>query len=162
MGKTLVLMRHGQAETFAENDLRRKLTPRGRLDAASVGEALRPAVRPSAVLTSPAERARETARIVAGKLGRDPGRLLELPELYNAGPEEVVELLHGAFYGGDAILLTGHNPVLPEVAELLGGSVSSLRPAGALLLRFDCGSWEEVGRETFLDMVRFSPQYQYQ
>ena len=70
---TIYFLRHADAEDFAESDFDRKLTVKGLDQANRVGKfCLIHHIKPTAILTSPLVRARETAEIVGGRLGVKP------------------------------------------------------------------------------------------
>ena len=70
-GMQLLLVRHAEAASGTPDELR-PLTPTGREQARSLGERLRAeGVEPSAILTSPLLRARETGELLARELGAD-------------------------------------------------------------------------------------------
>lgn len=71
------------------------------------------------LLTSPLPRARRTAEIVSGALGKSPR---ELPELAPGRPPHEVEKALSREKSGARLLLVGHEPGLSELAAFLTGS----------------------------------------
>ena len=123
----LLLWRHAEAED-GNDDLARKLTPRGRKQAERVAAWLT-AVLPNEaqVLVSPAVRAQQTARTL--------GREMETRD--DIAPGASVEaVLHAAGWpeGPEWVLVVGHQPTLGLVAaELLGTpDCLSLRKGGLM------------------------------
>lgn len=126
----IYVVRHGDAEPAAageaavgEADAGRRLTVKGRRQAARVGAALRVLDDlPAVVLTSPLPRARETAALaveaMAGKRRRPPIRVLDrlAPGAY-AG-----DVLDAIPADTPSVMLVGHQPVLGAlVGALIGG-----------------------------------------
>lgn len=108
----LILWRHAEAEP-GEPDLARRLTPKGRRQAAKTGAWLdRHLPANCRILVSPAVRTAETAEA----LGRKYKLRDELAPDRNAS-----ELLAAAGWphGRDPVLLIGHQPTLGRVAALL-------------------------------------------
>lgn len=115
----LLLLRHADAEAFAESDEARPLSEKGRLQALEVARLLQNyTVRPKLILTSPATRTRETAAPIASLLGVEsipcPWARCGMP------PEEaMLELAGYAPFG--KVLLVGHQPDLGMLASRLIG-----------------------------------------
>jgi phosphohistidine phosphatase len=127
-GMRLYLIRHAIAEDAADSgaDADRALSAEGRGKMRRVAEGLAALeVRLDLVLTSPLLRARETAAIVAPRLG-SPVEVLDL--LAPGGdPGAIVAALrrHRAL---DAVALVGHQPGLGELASLLVAGSPSTSP----------------------------------
>jgi phosphohistidine phosphatase len=129
----LVLLRHAPAETRDParwpDDTLRPLTPSGRRVAAEVGLGLRAqGVAPAQILTSPAKRCRDTARLVGRALGvSQPAE--PWPELaFEAGAARFLGRL-AERPGSGPWLIVGHEPSLGRLASTLvfGEPLSSIR-----------------------------------
>ncbi len=141
----LYFMRHGIAENRSSgkssDDRQRPLTPKGtkRIQKEAKG-LVRLALTFDRILTSPLERARQTAKIVAQALQLE-GRLAEIEQL--APDQSVQDLLSGlSAYGNDKnILLVGHEPLLSStVAFLLSEKAAAhiqLKKGGLCCLQLD-------------------------
>lgn len=142
----LYFMRHGIAVDRAESghrsdDRNRQLTPKGikRINKAAKG-LVALSLSFDRILTSPFERARQTAKIVAQTLQIED-RLEEIQQL--GADQSVQELLSGlaGYATGKEILLVGHEPLLSNtVSFLLSGTVGSeiqLKKGGLCCLEVD-------------------------
>lgn len=142
----LYFLRHGIAVDRADSgkpsdDRERALTPKGikRMRKAAKG-LVTLSLSFDRILTSPFERARQTAKIVAEAL-RSEDRLEEVQEL--APDQSVQDLLSGlAKYSGDKnILLVGHEPLLSStVSFFLSGKAGAevlLKKGGLCCLEVD-------------------------
>ena len=126
----LVIMRHCRATTtgpYADAD--RPLLPAGVQQAESAGRALlRFGPQPATVLTSPLQRCRETAAIVAGVL-QLPETAIHVVDVLAPGgaPRRVLKAV-AAFAAAD-VLAIGHQPDLEMLAAFLltGRSEARLR-----------------------------------
>jgi phosphohistidine phosphatase len=108
----LILWRHAQAERGAR-DLSRRLTPKGRKQAARVARWLRKRLPEGfAVIASPAVRARDTARALG-----EPVKLAERLAP-GAAPPEILAAAGWPGRGG-TVVLVGHQPDLGRTAALL-------------------------------------------
>jgi phosphohistidine phosphatase len=118
--RTLVLLRHSKAvphETMP--DLDRPLSDRGRADAAAAGRYLvAQGIEPDLVLCSPSTRTRETweyaaeAGVIATDIWYDR-------RIYSAGTEELLEVLHDVPADVRTVILVGHGPGVPWLADEL-------------------------------------------
>lgn len=112
----LLLVRHAEAASGTPDELR-PLTPAGRKQARSLGEQLRAdGVAPSAILTSPLLRARETGALLARELGADTAVDERLAP--GASPERVAE---AASERGGTVIAVGHQPDCSRIAAALTG-----------------------------------------
>ena len=132
--KTLILMRHGQADWNADSDGQRSLTELGQEQAAHTGRALLQAgFVPQQIFCSPLLRARQSAEIAGEILGISP---IETPlldgRLSAAG---LVELAHEKLLEQDGVMFVGHNPNVSLAAGLLGNNYMSFRPG-------DCAAFD--------------------
>ena len=139
-------MRHGIAVDRGDtakpsDDRERALTPKGikRMRKAANG-LLSLSLRLDRILTSPLERARQTAQIVAETLHMQD-RLEEIQEL--CPDRSVQDLLSGlaAYSGEKNILLVGHEPLLSSTVSLLlsgkTGAEIRLKKGGLCCLEVD-------------------------
>jgi phosphohistidine phosphatase len=134
--RTLVLVRHAQAETFAIRDEDRLLTPGGRADAAAAGEWLAAqGVRPDRALVSAAQRTQETWAALAGAAGFPIAPDLD-HGLYAAGPESALDLIRMVEDDVDTVLVLGHNPTMSFIAHMLDNSEGDPAAIAAMAVGF--------------------------
>jgi phosphohistidine phosphatase len=160
--RRLYLLRHAKSswkgEGLADHD--RPLARRGRRAAKAIYRHLRErGVEPELVLCSTARRARETLEGIEPALGR--GAIRVEPELYGAGPAELLARLHEIAPPIRSVMVIGHNPAVEELALLLarqGSTVHELEakfPTGALAtLAFSGPGWAALDHGT-ADLIEF-------
>lgn len=145
----LVLMRHASAENFEAGDQGRRLSERGRAEAAEMGAWLAGSgITPDEALVSAARRTRETWAEASTAAGWDiePG---VSEALYSAGPESALDLIRAADPGSGTLLVIGHNPTMAYLAGMLDDQESQTeRDAGfvagtAAVFSYD-GEWAEL------------------
>ncbi len=147
--KTLLLMRHCQTGdgTDRQADKHRSLTSRGMDDARQMGATLqREGLVPQLIVHSSANRATQTARLVANELGIESA-LLASPQLYTAEAEGYLEEIRLLPDDVDMALLVGHNPAVSRLADRLHGGGLALAhfPPGALAgYEFPGESWISI------------------
>jgi phosphohistidine phosphatase len=116
MSMNLILWRHAEAED-AEPDLSRRLTPRGRKQAARVAHWLRENLPERfVVLASPATRTRETADALEAEYTVD--RRLA-PDMDVAHYIAAAQWPDGPGEASGTVVVVGHQPVLGRLASLL-------------------------------------------
>lgn len=115
---TLVVVRHGKAEPYADTDFDRRLTRRGHTEAASAGRFLVSAgVRPDTALVSAAVRAVETWEHLKDATGADDTEPSD--DLYNASADEVLAAVRALPERVEAAAYVGHNPAAGSLAYTL-------------------------------------------
>jgi phosphohistidine phosphatase len=161
------VLRHAKAAPQGRDDHSRPLTARGRRQATEVGTYLAGAPvpdvdSPELVLSSSARRAVQTAELVVAELGGDVELVVE-PRLYQADPDDVVDVLRELGSDPPSVLVVGHNPTVHELAFLLvdgddGRGRSRLErgfPTAALaVIAVGATSWTglSTGTGTLLDL----------
>jgi phosphohistidine phosphatase len=141
--KRLLLMRHAKSSWGDPSlaDFERPLNERGRRAAPLVGRFMRKQrLRPDLVLSSPAERARQTAALVieAAELNA-PLRYDE--RIYEATPSRLAEVVSQVEETVGELLLVGHNPGLAGLLELLAGESGHVPTAALARVALDVEKW---------------------
>lgn len=128
----LLLLRHAKSDWDAAyaRDYDRPLNRRGIRSAEAVGEFLAAyGLVPDLVLSSGAVRAATTAHTAAAA-GGWRADIREVPELYGAGPEEVLAAVRAQPEAG-RLMVVGHNPTMSLAASRLTGGALGM-PTAAL------------------------------
>lgn len=126
----ITVIRHGSAEDRAATDFERALTVRGRAEAEAAGDRLAGSLTsPDSIVSSPLLRARQSAEIVARRIGFAGPIDLDDALVPDAAPEGVRDLV--ARLGERRhVVLVAHEPILSAACSLLTGlPVPSLRKA---------------------------------
>lgn len=158
--RTLMLLRHGTTEDSrpGHRDDARRLTPAGEQQAAELGDHLRREhVQPDLVLCSPATRARQT---VAALGLAAPVEVTD--RLYQAGGDEILALLRDLDDNIQHVLVVGHSPALPAMAQELAepdasdpealDTLERRFPAGALATLSVKGTWSKLHRASLVSI----------
>lgn len=147
--KRLTLVRHAKSSWKDPElaDFDRPLNKRGKQDAPLMGErlaGLNP--RPELILSSPAKRARKTAKLIARELELADDRLILVTEIYEAEPEILLKVVRGLDDRWAHVLLVGHHPGLTDLGNRLADcGIENIPTCGVLCLDFDAGSWKSIG-----------------
>ena len=113
-----------------------------------VGELLRRRkLRPDVLLSSPAERAKETARLVCDAAGLSTTVRYEAG-IYEASARRLLEIVSEIEDERSVAMMVGHNPGFEELLEVLTGETRRLPTAALALIELGIERWREVGPGT--------------
>jgi len=147
--KQLYLIRHAKSSwnNPGLDDIDRPLNKRGKRDAPFMGERLHKlGVRPDMVYTSPAKRARKTARTIADCVGYPPERIQQHADIYTSDINKLLRVVRHAERSIGRLFLVGHNYVLTDLAEYLTNEpLGNVPTCGIVAIDFDIDSWQQVG-----------------
>jgi len=147
--KRLTLVRHAKSSWKDPElaDFDRPLSKRGKQDAPLMAERLMAMdPQPELLVSSPARRAKKTARLIAHELKLSDERLIFKMEIYAAEPESLLEVVRGLDDCWEHVLLVGHNPGLTDLGNLLADcGIANIPTCGMLCLDFDVANWMNVG-----------------
>ena len=147
--KTLIFFRHGKSDWNAafEHDHDRPINKRGRTDAKRMGRFLAEInFLPDRIISSSAVRARTTmdqAREEGG-WGHIPTEVTN--RLYEASPEQVLDVIRAQEEDYSRLLLVGHEPTWSTMVGRLVGE-AGVRVATGTMVRVDVRAprWSDVG-----------------
>lgn len=145
----LTLLRHAKTEPGRPGleDWDRHLEPRGKRDAPEIARTLADrGATPSLMISSPAVRAIETAKLVARVFGIAESAILEDERLYLADPKVLLEVVRERGGTTPHLMIVGHNPGLTEFADRLSAerSLDNMPTCSAYTLRFDIDDWRAI------------------
>ncbi|MBI4006626.1 MAG: phosphohistidine phosphatase SixA [Gammaproteobacteria bacterium] len=118
----LMIMRHAKSDwsSDAAADFERPLSKRGCRNASQMGAWLEEQnVVPDRIVCSPATRTKMTAQIVCNQLGKKAPGITWDDRIYEAGIEDLLDVIseHGRY--ANCLLLIGHNPGLDALLNFL-------------------------------------------
>ena len=145
MGKKILFIRHGKAETINPDitDFERSLTTKGKTLTEYPAEDFK-------IITSPAFRAVETAYIVAEHLSYAYNNILIRGELYFSSDNfDLITFLEKFDDSIQNIVLVGHNPLFTELVYKYSIDFSNNMPKSSVVgLHFITDSWIEIKPHT--------------
>lgn len=157
--RRLILLRHAKSswkDPLLE-DFDRPLNKRGQKNAPLMGQRLAMlGERPEVILSSPAKRACETAKMIAAALSYEESAIRFEPCIYEAGVGTLLELVSCLDNAWHDVMLVGHNPGLTELVNALTESkLENIVTCGVVKLAFETVSWRDIqlhsGRLLFYD-----------
>jgi phosphohistidine phosphatase len=145
--KTVILVRHGKS-SWKDSSLRdrdRPLNKRGKRDAPLMGGRVAArGLRPDRMITSPAKRARRTARAFAEALNLEAFDIDD--RIYEGTEIDLLALIREQDDAQSTVMIVGHNPVLTNVVnQLVPEPILNVPTCGVVMVDFDVVSWSEVG-----------------
>lgn len=124
MSRHLLILRHAKSDwdTEAATDFERPLAKRGEQDAPRMGRWLKQQkLLPDYVISSPAQRARQTTEKVCRAMGIKDKRLNWDERIYAATEGELLQVLANCPKKQKTVMLVGHNPGLEDLLAYLAG-----------------------------------------
>lgn len=154
--KTLLLVRHAKSswDNPGTDDIDRPLNDRGKADAPVMAKRLKDkGVKIDAFISSPARRARRTARYFAGEYGIDKKDIELIDKLYMASPSAFSEAIREMKDKYDSVIIFAHNPGITEFANTLTSvHVDNMPTCSIFAITADTESWNgfEGSEKNFL------------
>lgn len=145
--KTLYLIRHAKASWDQPEltDFERPLTELGERHAYNIGQELKQHVKPDLIITSPAERALVTAKIIAKELNYAEDKIAINQQIYTGGVEELMEIIQAIKPAHKKVLFFGHNPSLTWLLHFLCEDAKMNIPTcGAIGIELGMRDWEHL------------------
>ena len=135
MNRELLLLRHGKSDWSVDvDDFHRPLKDRGKRGAQHIGVWLaQVALQPDLVVSSPAERAINTAEKALKAMGTGVDGIVRDDRIYEAGVDALLRVLGDVPEQSDRVMLVGHNPGFENLLSYLVGKGVGVPPDGKLM-----------------------------
>lgn len=160
--KRLTLMRHGNAKWQDPEvaDFERPLNRRGSAEVEAMARRLAELkLIPTLIVTSPAQRTRQTADILARELRITARHMRTDESLYLAGADDMLKVIHATGPRVPHLMMVGHNPGISRLAELLGEKYrgEELATAAICSMTFEARLWSAVAASLLRDCRQETP-----
>ena len=146
--KTIYLVRHAKSSWKYPNldDFERPLNKRGRKNAPFMGTILKKLkVAPDLILSSPANRASMTARVIADKIGYPLENIYYSESIYEFSANALIDVIVELDNVVNKAMLVGHNPALTELANYIGDTpISNIPTSGIFCAELNIPSWAKI------------------
>jgi phosphohistidine phosphatase len=146
--KTVCLVRHAKSSKDIPNirDIDRPLNDRGKKDARLIGEMLaEKSFKADILISSPATRALDTAKIIAKSLSNPENKILKKISLYETSLEDYLETIAETENPVHSIALFGHNPLISmALAKLTKKNYQEMKTCAAACIEFRIKAWNEI------------------
>lgn len=146
--KTLYLVRHAKSswENLSIADYERPLLEKGIKRSKKVGACLQEkGVTPQLILSSHAQRAWDTARILATALNYPEKDIIIENQLYFSGAEALENIVYGLPDDKDHVMMVGHNPDMTRFANLfLEDKIDYMSTSSVVCVLFHTQRWQDI------------------
>ena len=144
--KYLYLIRHGKATHKPMPDIKRYLTSKGiKRTKKYAGILAEQNIMPDLIISSPAARALQTAKIIAEVLNYPSEKIEINPVFYFEPEQEVLEQIKNIPPHYKHVFLVGHNPVWTDLADLFSEKpIWHLRTSGISGTAFETNTWQNI------------------
>lgn len=150
--KTLYIIRHAKSDwdDLSLSDFERPLNKRGQKNAPFMGELLtHNNVHPDLIVSSPAVRAKTTAKEIAKKVNYDTKKIVYEDTLYMADINAIEGVLKKVSSSKKTLFIVGHNPGLTLFAEYISGyDIDNIPTCGIFCVTLKNDDWKSIGRGT--------------
>ncbi len=153
MARELLILRHGKSDWSQDvGDFHRSLKDRGKRAAQRIGVWLQQhGVLPDYIISSPAERALETARKISKAMDMDSRQIKQEQAIYEASLSDLLKVLASCPKRARRVMIVGHNPGLEQLLiHLSKGKIphpkdGNLLPTATLARLKLPDDWRELG-----------------
>ena len=145
--KTLYLIRHAKSSwEYDLPDAERPLNDRGENDAHLMGKFLGDLDKTiDLVMSSPANRAYTTAKIITKYLGVKEENILINKDLYDFSGNQVLKVIKSTSDEIERLLIFGHNHAFTSLANMLGDKyIDNLPTGGFVEIQFEENEWNNI------------------
>ena len=146
--KTLYLVRHAKSSWKYPDldDFERPLNKRGRKNAPFMGKVLKKLkVAPDVVLSSPANRAAMTARIIAASINYPLENIRYNEAIYEFSESALIQGVKRIDDAVNKAMVVGHNPAINGMANYIADqSISNIPTCGVFCVELDISSWTKI------------------
>ena len=156
--KTLFVLRHAKSSWSNPGlrDFERPLNKRGRLAAPRIGKEMAARnYRPEIIISSPAERAKQTTSLVVEAAGLKTPVTFD-PGIYGSGVNSLVYIVSEIPDTVESAMIVGHNPGFEYLVETVTGLSERMPTAALAVIRISGESWSEFssGCGDLIDLLR--------
>jgi len=147
--KTLFILRHAKSswENADLSDFARPLNERGLKAAPLMGKFIyKNQLQPELILSSPAERAKQTAILI--KENAQIGEIKYDERIYEASPARLLEVISEQSEKLESLMLVGHNPGLEGLLKILTDESQPMPTAALAVIDLKIGKWSEINSST--------------
>jgi phosphohistidine phosphatase len=145
--KTLLIIRHAKSswDDPSLSDFDRTLTERGKSDAAMMAKRMiSNSITIDAFVSSPAKRAKKTAKLFMKEFGKDEKDLLLIPSLYEASVKDFYAAVENFDDKNNTIALFSHNPGITEFINSLECSpIYNMPTCAVFALKIKTKHWKD-------------------
>ncbi len=116
-------------------------------------------VLPDLMISSPAIRAFETAKLFAGGLGYLVPNVIIDQKIYDGYYDRILDVIYSIKNDIDSLMIFGHNPTITNLANLfLHPGIDDMPTSTVVAIEFDTVKWEEIANAKAHQLFIVSPK----
>lgn len=146
--KTLYIVRHAKSswENAELSDPQRPLLEKGKKRTKLIIDYfLNNDLKVDLIISSPAVRAYDTAKIIAHALSYPEAKIIKDNSIYHANAEQLFNQFYDVSDQVRSLMIVGHNPTLTNFANhFLENKIDSLPTSGVVCVDFNTDKWDEI------------------
>lgn len=143
--RTLFLIRHAKSswDNPGLRDFNRPLNDRGQRQAPLMASLLvQRGIQPDLLVSSPAKRALTTALYFAHAFGVPDEQVIKEPDIYEAAPLDILQIISNLPDTAHTVCLFGHNPTFTDVANMFTENlIDNVPTCGIVQIETDAEHW---------------------
>lgn len=163
--KRLYIIRHAKSSWSDPmvSDFYRGLNKRGKKDGPFMAEKLAASgAKPDIIISSPAKRAKKTAKFMAKAVGFDLDKIIYDDDIYSSATSDLYRVLKNIDNVYEVAFFVGHNYALTDIAEeLTGEQLVNIPTSGVVVMECEIESWNQIG-PGLAKMISFDFPKKYQ
>ena len=144
--KALILIRHAKSswETITD-DFNRPLNERGKYDAPEMARRLlNEKIVIDSFISSPAKRAKKTARLFMDEFQVSKEEVILIPELYNAAASVFLNVISNLDKSNNTVAIFAHNPGISDFANSITTfKIDDMPTCGVFAIKINTDNWED-------------------
>ncbi len=164
--KKLFLIRHAKSSWSDPSvaDFYRKLNKRGKRDAPFMANTLATrGEKPDIIISSPAKRAKKTARFMAKGVGYPENEIIYDETIYTSSTTDLYHVLQSIKEMHTTVFFIGHNYAITDLAEeLISQQLLNIPTSGIVAMNCDIAQWKDIkpgcGTLLFFDYPKKYPE----
>lgn len=156
--KILYVFRHAKSswDDASLSDFERPLNDRGLRTAPFMGEVMaKRGYVPSTIVSSPAERAATTAKLVKEAAGFNAAIILD-DRIYEASPNTLRTVMSELDGANSSALVVGHNPGMEGFVRYLTSKIEAMPTATVAVIELAIDSWQNIDADSgkIIEIIR--------
>ncbi len=100
-------------------------------------------IMPDIIISSPAKRAKTTAKIIAKEIGYEKKVMFD-ENIYESSVDELCKIITALNDKNSTVFLVGHNPSLNDLAHYYVHHEANIPTCGVVEIAFACEKWAEI------------------
>ena len=160
--KTLYLVRHAKSswDNPGLSDFERPLMKKGiERSHRIIGFLKERDILPDLLISSPAVRALETAKLFSKGLGYPSKNIMVEQKIYDGYYDRILDIIYGTSNEIESLMIFGHNPTITNLANLfLHPGIDDIPTSTVVAIGFETQKWEEVPNANARQLFIVSPK----